>query len=612
MKPKTNTLPPLNIARRFWGLFLVLCLLIAVPALPVGPALADEKYYIRPETGGHTAMIRMLAFTKDGQRLVSSGDDKTVRIWNVKNGRQDRIIRGWAEPGSGGKIYAAALSPDNRLLAVGGWMGPSRNYNLKDLGRIRLHSMPDGKIRGLLPGHVDGITALAFSPDGLWLASAGFDHMIRLWSVSGPDSSGPPVKIHQVFSGHPGDMYGLDFSPDSRRLAASDDSGLISIFDLPSGKAVCTFQGHLGRSRTLDWSPDGKYLLTAASDRLVKVWDKNGLFLRHLARLDKNPRALKISPGGDRVLVTTAGYAGPRPCYILEFPSGRVIARFQRHDQTALAAAISPDGTLGAFGGGKNHQIFILNMKTGQLIRTLGGRGARVEFVAMDHDGKQVLWRFNTDRHPNENHLMSLKALGIKAIVPEPDGMASTFRHPVRHTAGGWAVETSAGGDFGYPDAVLITSHRGRPVSRILRNAFTGYRHRHYTLTTDGSLVISGGDLGYLAAYDTRTGRPVAVFQGHEGEITAMALSGNGRVLVTGSADQTMRLWDVSSLAGASVVRPKMSMVIDRRLEWAAWNTDGFWRSSPDGRTLIGLQINHGQTELSDFLSPPSKVREAR
>src|SRR5262245_66371737 len=76
------------------------------------PLLAQEPQLVL-STGGHTDNIRAIAFTKDGRYLVSAGDDKTVRVWNVATGVTDRVIRGQIGPFQKGKIFAIALSPEN-------------------------------------------------------------------------------------------------------------------------------------------------------------------------------------------------------------------------------------------------------------------------------------------------------------------------------------------------------------------------------------------------------------------------------------------------------------------------------------------------------------------
>jgi WD40 repeat protein len=90
------------------------------------------------DTGGHMALIKGLSFTPDGMQLVSAGDDKIIRVWDWPAGKIVRTIRGQIAPGSEGKIYAMALSPDGRWLAVGGFMAPGFGVRDNEVGNIRL------------------------------------------------------------------------------------------------------------------------------------------------------------------------------------------------------------------------------------------------------------------------------------------------------------------------------------------------------------------------------------------------------------------------------------------------------------------------------------------
>ena len=90
-------------------------------ALAICVALAAARGADEPrlviDSGGHQAQVRFLAFTRDGKSLVSAGEDKVVRIWDIASGKTVRTILGQVGDGDEGKIYAAALSPDERYLA---------------------------------------------------------------------------------------------------------------------------------------------------------------------------------------------------------------------------------------------------------------------------------------------------------------------------------------------------------------------------------------------------------------------------------------------------------------------------------------------------------------
>ena len=91
-------------------------------ARPLGVAAeAGTAPQLVLDTGGHMAPVTGLAFTPDSKQLVSASNDRTVRVWDMDTGRTARIIRGESAPGWG-SIYAMALSPDGRWLAVGGYL----------------------------------------------------------------------------------------------------------------------------------------------------------------------------------------------------------------------------------------------------------------------------------------------------------------------------------------------------------------------------------------------------------------------------------------------------------------------------------------------------------
>ncbi len=95
----------------------IFCLALLVMLAAVRADADDPRLVIEP--GGHTAMIRQILFTRDGKYLVSAGDDKVICVWQVATGTVVRTIQGQIGSGNEGKIYAAALSRDERYLAVG-------------------------------------------------------------------------------------------------------------------------------------------------------------------------------------------------------------------------------------------------------------------------------------------------------------------------------------------------------------------------------------------------------------------------------------------------------------------------------------------------------------
>lgn len=122
---------------------------------------------------GHYMAVQSLAFSPDGQLLVSGGTDQTIRLWDAKSGQQIRILR----EGQNGKydsfVHTVAFSPDgNTILA-----GTRDNF-------VELWDVASGKMRMRFGGHQSAVHSVSFSPDGKFFISSSEDKTTRIWRAS--------------------------------------------------------------------------------------------------------------------------------------------------------------------------------------------------------------------------------------------------------------------------------------------------------------------------------------------------------------------------------------------------------------------------------------------
>jgi WD40 repeat protein len=121
--------------------------------------------------------------------------------------------------------------------------------------------------RGLpLAGHEFGVTAIAFSPDGHWLATGSWDWTARLWDTQNPTAA--PV----ILSGHDGEVLAVAFSPDGQWLATG--SGDTRLWDMQNPTAdPVILSGHEFGVSSVAFSPDGHWLATGSHDTTVRLWN---------------------------------------------------------------------------------------------------------------------------------------------------------------------------------------------------------------------------------------------------------------------------------------------------------------------------------------------------
>ena len=246
-----------------------------------------------------------LAYSRDGTRLAAAGTDRTVRIWDL--GAEPAAVccfltraRGWP---------ASRSVPTDKVLATGGGAPPAviqtptgKVPAAEDEGRtIRFWDPTTGGAIASFGGHVGSIHALAFSPDGTRLASAGAD---RNRPDLGPGhGKNAELSCRAIENA----VFAVAFSPDGTRLGFAGADRRIRCWDVETGRLIHTLEGHTNWVMGVAFSPDGSRIASAGADQTVRIWDPaRGREVLTLRGPRDRVHGVAFSPDGERLAGASA------------------------------------------------------------------------------------------------------------------------------------------------------------------------------------------------------------------------------------------------------------------------------------------------------------------
>jgi WD40 repeat protein len=304
-----------------------------------------------PDTYAATVPITAVSFTPDGKDVAASGYHE-ITLWKTDDGTLDRRVPGLSE-----RTYGISFSKDGKFLATAS--GDPGEYGLARLWTVDTGGVAK-PVRDLAESQ-DAVFAVAFSPDGARLATAGADRTIRVYETG-------TGKLLVQIEDHADWIFDIAFSPDGKRLASASRDKTAKVFDVDKKESLVTFTGHGQPVYTVAFAPDGKSVTTGGEDGSIRVWKFEGEAkqIRDFGGFGGPVFKLRYSADGK----TLVACSGDRTVRLYRAEKGESIRTLQGHADWVYTVAFSPDGkTLAS--GGWDGEVRLWNVADGKPLKTI-------------------------------------------------------------------------------------------------------------------------------------------------------------------------------------------------------------------------------------------------
>lgn len=288
-------------------------------------ALADVEVVTKPirSFNGHTGSINTVVFAADNRSFISGSDDKTIKLWQVSNGRAVRTFKG-----HNGAVTSVMFMPDGEhIISTSEADKTLKIWNISS--GTELDSIKTGRI-----------TSTTMFPDASHILFGQFDGIISLWN---------PLEQKEMcqFKRHKGAIYSIAFSDIYNMVISASKDKTIKLWSLPSCTEIATLEQHSKSINSVKLSPDNKYIISGSEDKTLILWE---IYSRKAIKSFKHNsiiNSVAFAPNGQHVISAGGNYLKGEKDFSIKLwniESGTQVTTFQAHTKDVNSVTFSSDG----------------------------------------------------------------------------------------------------------------------------------------------------------------------------------------------------------------------------------------------------------------------------
>jgi len=534
---------------------------------------------------GLAAQFNVAAFTKDSRHLFLgvkiidayyNSKGISIKIYDIKRGKNIKsfdLLQGDAQ------IYSLAVSPDERQLLISSGMTDAKDRSRKT-GRVFVFDVQEERIVKEISSQEPFFESV-YSPAGNYAAIANYGEIVIYetedWNIVRKLSARLPVA----------------FSPDGQSMIYGNDNALthygqwvhetgLDLIDINTGNKKNRYSANVDQITKASFSADEREIVSQSW--VLHPWDRqNGLAKKPLVLRDAANAMITVSAASKDGRYLIAG--NDQGTYIYETADGRMRRMW---DKPIVQPDFTADGKT-LFFSTYDRKVILWDIENNRQIRLFADWGSReklfINYNKISPDGKyamvlfqdygqdeskniMMVWDTNTGREIRKTEVKN----SINSLIFSPDS---------RYVLTGEATFGAGKTEFG---SVLRSIIDNRIVKK-----FPGHHDMIQALafSRDGALILTGSWDQQIILWEAKTGRRVKTFSGHAGIIYTLEFSADHNHFVSSSNDNTVRLWDIPE--GGEIAQ----FISFADGEWIVITPEGYFNASPDGAKHLSVRLGN-------------------
>ncbi len=482
---------------------------------------------------GHTKLVTSVSLSAKGKYAVSGSEDNTLKLWDTETGKCLRTFEGHV-----------------------------KNAN------------PYFSTPGSAVFTAKNVTSANLSADAKYALSGSWDYTLKLWEIA-------TGKCLRTFEGHKERVDAVSASSDFKFALSGSLDGTLKFWDVATGNCLQTLEDHTKSVYSLSLSSNGKYALSGSADNTLKLWDTaTGKCLKTIEG-EAIVRSISLSSDGKYAL-----FSFDNALNFYDITSGECLQTFKGHTATIHSVSLSSDGKYALSGSGEPHRtdndLKLWEIATGRCLRTFEGHKDMINAVSFSADGKCAVSGAGYFDNNKDN------TVKIWAICPSQYSAPLTLCRFVESEAAAKAEiifeENLTKAEEFFSNSNFVSSidyikqarsqrgyERNNEALELWTKLYTYLPHKAFNggwskaaflghtdavssidCSIDGKYLLSGSVDKTLKLWEIATGKCLRTFEGHNGLIQSVGLSSDGKYALSGAAhdnndDNTLKLWDVST-----------------------------------------------------------------